>query len=122
MNTDADADWTPKKMTARLRINLKNHHTKHALAPPEYGAPLMPVCKLMQAPMGARVRGTNCPACLSRVKRPARIKPWDAYAHKSTEHFMNTYQRSESGMVLVFWYGDPSPARVWDIKTQKRLK
>lgn len=120
MNTDADAGSTPKKVTTRLRINLKpKKGPKHIFVSPEYGAPPMPVCRQMTVRSLVRGRSVECKECASRVRM---IKPWDAYRLRDTEHFMNMYLRRESGMVLALWYGDAEPEAVWDVKSLKRLK
>lgn len=120
MNTDADVA-SNRRMTARLRINLKpKKGPRHVYASPEYGAPPMPVCAMMRVnPFIARADSVECRDCAVRVPRQA---PWDAYRLRGTERFIGYALRIVNNMALVIGYGDSEPEAVWDIKTRKRLK
>ena len=93
---------------------------EHTYLPVDYQGPAIPLCQHVEVRhYVTRNEAVKCAEC---NRRSRRLAPWDAARFRSTERFMGTYFRFESGMVLLLWYGEPEPEMVWDLKTRRRLK
>ena len=87
---------------------------------PEYGAPAVRACELMEVPKHfMRRAAVTCKECNARVRR---LPPWEVYWHADSERRWNGGLYRVDRVMMFRYYSKDEPDAAWDIKTRRRLK
>lgn len=99
-------------------MSRKRH--EHEYVSPEYGAPVVRACELMNtSEKFLRYEAVACKECNARVRR---VLPWEAYWFRDSDRRRNGSMRREGRVMMFLYYGKDEPDAAWDIKTRRRIK